>query len=82
MWPATIGILVVAAVVFYFGLLSARQAARDNQRKSGFSAAEAGHQMAAEQSQARRTKRQDHDNDEDSHGAMAMAGPTKTNPML
>jgi hypothetical protein len=65
MWPATVGFLLLVAVVFLFGVLSARSAAR-RARDSERSAVTA----AVDSSPAKENKPK---------GAMAMAGATGAN---
>ena len=82
MWTAIIGFLVVVAIVFVFGILSAREAARVSRRKSYFSPTEANRSIATHETRSSWTSNENMGNDEATSRAMAMAGPTNANDTL
>ena len=82
MWTAIIGFLVVVAIVFVFGILSAREAARVSRRKSYFSPTEANRSISTHETRSSWTSNENMGNDEATSRAMAMAGPTNANDTL
>ena len=68
MWPATIGVLSLSAILFLFGVLSARQSRRAREKSMSIRAA-----------QLKEASQSSHNGNRENPSAMAMSGETKAN---